>query len=133
MTTITGNTYPVRDQLKALGAKWDVDRKCWMIDDAKAEEARQIVASAPAKVPAEAGKCRECGKACKAPYTLCWDCKCKRDQQAGKCNKCGGALDTWERNHGMRMCANCREGGGNARGGQSYYDRRGRFVQGDDD
>lgn len=54
-------------------------------------------------------------------------------QQPGKCRKCGGSLDDWERRHGMRLCANCRDGGGNAHGGQSYYDRNGNFVLGDDD
>ena len=33
MTAITGNTYPVKDSLKALGARWNPDQKAWMIDD----------------------------------------------------------------------------------------------------
>ena len=45
---ITGNTYPVKDALKALGAKWSADSKCWTITDKKADEARKIVAGAPA-------------------------------------------------------------------------------------
>lgn len=130
---ITGNTYPVKDKLRALGAKWDADEKCWTITDKKAGEARAIVAAAPPEVPATPGTCRDCGKACKEPYTICWTCKGKRDQRAGKCAKCHGELDRWERQHGMRCCANCREGGGNYAGGQSYYDRHGNFVLGDDD
>lgn len=130
---ITGNTYPVKDALKALGAKWSADSKCWTITDKKADEARKIVAGAPAPAPRVAGKCSDCGTACKAPYTLCWDCKSKRDQRAGKCAKCHGPLDEWERRHGMHCCRECRDGGGNAHGGMSYYDRHGNFVLGDDD
>lgn len=44
---IQGNTYPVRDQLKALGGKWDASRKIWMVPANKAEEARRLVANAP--------------------------------------------------------------------------------------
>ena len=44
MTLITGNTYPVKDQLKSLGARWNADEKGWMISDEKAEQARKIVA-----------------------------------------------------------------------------------------
>lgn len=40
-TYLLGNTYPVRDQIRALGAHWDPDRKAWWT--AKADEARQLV------------------------------------------------------------------------------------------
>lgn len=43
---ITGNTYPVKDALKALGAKWDKTAKGWRIDDALQDKARAIVDSA---------------------------------------------------------------------------------------
>ena len=47
---ITGNTYPVREKLKALGARWNAERKCWTVSRDKADTARAIVASAgPAK------------------------------------------------------------------------------------
>ena len=45
---IAGNTYPVKDQLKALGARWNGDDKCWMISADKADEARAIVAGSKA-------------------------------------------------------------------------------------
>lgn len=130
---ISGNTYPVKDALKSLGAKWDADRKCWTITGTKLAEAQKIVADAPPQQPLTPGKCKDCGKSCKAPYTLCWDCKGKRDQRAGNCAKCRGSLDEWERRHGMRNCSNCRDGGGNAANGMSYYDRHGNYVLGDDD
>lgn len=28
---VSGNTYPVKEQLKSLGARWNRDRKCWMV------------------------------------------------------------------------------------------------------
>lgn len=125
---ITGNTYPVKDALKAIGARWDADRKCWTITDKKADEARKIVANAPAQAPVTPGTCCKCKKPCKAPYTMCFACK-----NIGKCLNCGCELDRWEKQHGVKRCADCRDGGGNAHGGQSYYDRGGNFVLGDDD
>src|SRR5437764_993815 len=47
MTKISGNTYPVKDQIKALGGKWDADQKAWMVPDGKAADARKLVAGAP--------------------------------------------------------------------------------------
>jgi hypothetical protein len=47
MTLITGNTYPVRAELKALGGIWSKDRQGWLVPDDRAEDARAIVAGAP--------------------------------------------------------------------------------------
>ena len=47
MQMIRGNTYPVRNALKGLGAKWDSFRRGWWVIDAHAPEARQLVAQAP--------------------------------------------------------------------------------------
>ena len=46
-TLITGNTYPVRDQIKALGGRWNGYRKGWEVPNDKADEARAIVENAP--------------------------------------------------------------------------------------
>ena len=46
MVPITGNTYPVRDRLKELGARWDPEQRCWMVPEALAVTARRIVSSA---------------------------------------------------------------------------------------
>ena len=43
MVLITGNTYPVKDQLKALGGRWDPDRGGWNVPSGRADEARRIV------------------------------------------------------------------------------------------
>lgn len=44
---VTGNTYPVKDQLRALGGKWSADRKAWMMPPEKAAEALKLVEGAP--------------------------------------------------------------------------------------
>lgn len=46
MQTITGNTYPVKEQLKALGATWNSAAQGWIVADEKADQARAIVAAA---------------------------------------------------------------------------------------
>ena len=65
MTAITGNTYPVREHLKALGAKWDPEQKAWMVPDEQAEKAREIMRNAPLKSTKAEGyrptKCVVCG------------------------------------------------------------------------
>ena len=44
---ITGNTYPVKDQLRALGGRWNADRKAWMVPAECATEAQKLVSAAP--------------------------------------------------------------------------------------
>lgn len=51
LVAITGNTYPVKEQLKALGARWNAENKAWMVTPANADAARKIVASAGAAKP----------------------------------------------------------------------------------
>jgi hypothetical protein len=125
---IHGNTYPVKDELKAIGAKWDADQKCWTITAAKADQARKLVEAAPAQKPPTPGICVKCKGSVKAPYIICFACKNK-----GKCLNCGVELDDYARRKGYKRCLDCVDGGGNANGGMSYYDRNGRFVLGDDD
>ncbi len=104
---ISGNTYPVRDQLRALGGRWDPDAKAWRVPANKAGEAKAILASVPAKA---SGECR---------------------RYHHKCADCGA------RTQGYYRCRSCnlerREGGSRYANGQSYYTRDGHFVLGDDD
>ena len=44
---ITGNTYPVKDQIKALGGRWDAQAKGWNVPAEKADEAKALVSGAP--------------------------------------------------------------------------------------
>lgn len=64
MQRIEGNnTYPIREELKALGAKWNGKDKHWWIEEEKLKEANALVAAVP---PAEREKpffcrCPVCG------------------------------------------------------------------------
>jgi hypothetical protein len=55
---ITGNTYPVKDQLKALGGRWNRIAQGWDVPADRAKEAREIVAKAPAKATPRASRYR---------------------------------------------------------------------------
>jgi len=48
---VEGNTYPVKEKLKRLGAEWDGYRKVWMIPASKHTLAMQCVADPEAEVP----------------------------------------------------------------------------------
>lgn len=84
---ITGNTYPVKEQLKALGARWNGDLKAWMISGEKAEEAQKIVAGAASQPrnpnatrPAFVHhRCKECG---------CAPGRYNRIYRNGQCKDC---------------------------------------------
>lgn len=60
MKPVTGNTYPVKEQIKALGGRWDGDNKVWMVPDDKYDEAVKLVATAK-KEPFRHRKCIVCG------------------------------------------------------------------------
>lgn len=78
-----------------------------MVPAEKADAARKLVAGAVDE-KLTPGKCKKCGRACKAPYTMCYHCWMARQ---GKCLNCGASLDDWERRHGLKRCADCRDGG----------------------
>jgi len=46
MKLITGNTYPVKDSIKALGGRWNKLAKGWEVPEDKEEEAQALVSSA---------------------------------------------------------------------------------------
>lgn len=45
MIPIGGNTYPVREQLKEIGGRWDPEQRVWMVPEQVAATARRIVSS----------------------------------------------------------------------------------------
>lgn len=45
MVPIEGNTYPVREQLKELGGRWDPEQRVWMVPEIVAADARRLVSS----------------------------------------------------------------------------------------
>lgn len=46
-TAVGGNTFPVKDELKRLGARWDKDRKVWLVPEHLAQQAAEIVRRGP--------------------------------------------------------------------------------------
>jgi hypothetical protein len=63
---ITGNTYPVREAIKALGGVWDSNAKGWRVPITKADEARELV-NKQTETPAYRNNaprrtCAECGR-----------------------------------------------------------------------
>lgn len=94
MPILTGNTYPVKEEIKKLGGKWDADARGWDVPADKFEAATALVNKAPAKTELSKsqiialavrkrggtpGVCGDCGASCKWPYDECWDCKEERD------------------------------------------------------
>ena len=60
LIAISGNTYPVKDQLKALGGRWNPDQKAWMVPSDRAERARELVSGSRPGVPGMASE-KQCG------------------------------------------------------------------------
>ena len=110
---ITGNTYPVKDQLREMGARWDPAGKRWLIDASQAEAARLIVEGGPNGPFSTATASRE------------------RPKRNIACHDCGAP------SKGYYRCYHCsldhREGGDMYAGGRSYRDSNGAFVLGADD
>ncbi len=51
---LSGNTYPVKEALKALGAHWDKEQRAWLIVASKAAHAQAIVDNQQNEAPGEA-------------------------------------------------------------------------------
>jgi hypothetical protein len=49
---ITGNTFPVKGELRAMGGTWDARAKGWRVPAERASEARELVAGVPRERPA---------------------------------------------------------------------------------
>jgi len=55
MQLITGNTYPVRKQLKALGGIWNKAKQGWLVPDHAADAAARLVGCAATSYREPAG------------------------------------------------------------------------------
>lgn len=86
---ITGNTFPVKEELKALGGKWDSAYKGWKVPAEKAAEARALVANAPAKAAASSGAAKP--------------------KSFSRCQVCGVAASQYQRIYGSGECKDCYE------------------------
>jgi len=89
MVAITGNTYPVKDALRALGARWNPDQKAWMVPDDRAEEARKIVAGAQTERKPNHSyhrhKCIACGATERRNSRGYYEVKIYRSGECGAC------------------------------------------------
>jgi hypothetical protein len=107
---VTGNTYPVKDSLKAMGARWDAANKGWRVPAAKAAAAQALVSGAV-----------------KAPYVKSSSAPARRCTCVG----CGGQLDRFQISRGFKFCS--KDCVNDMRlGGQSGY-VNGVWHQGEDD
>ena len=78
MKMISGNTYPVKDQLRAMGGRWNPENKAWMIPDDRAEDARRLVAAAPATHTHHTSYHCSCNQSCCRPRCTCGSrCNCR--------------------------------------------------------
>lgn len=69
MTTVTGNTYPVRAQLASMGGRWNQSAQGWtFLNDAVADEAQTIVNRA-GPAPARAHRGSRTGRRYGSSYT----------------------------------------------------------------
>lgn len=68
MTKITGNTFPVKDELKAMGGRWNAKDKVWEVPSDRAEEAKKVV-QAVIKNPPPWSSYWKNPKNCPAPKT----------------------------------------------------------------
>ncbi len=51
---LSGNTYPVKEALKALGAQWDKEQRAWLIGASKAAHAQALIDNQQNQLPAAA-------------------------------------------------------------------------------
>lgn len=56
MVPVRGNTYPVKDKLGRLGARWSAADKCWMVPESKLSQALALVGSSARSGDASVGR-----------------------------------------------------------------------------
>lgn len=90
MKLITGNTFPVKDQIKALGGRWNPLQKAWEVPDDKESQAISLVNGAGPKIfnsfnnnnkpkPFIHYRCKDCG---------CTASKYNKIYKNGQCKDC---------------------------------------------
>jgi hypothetical protein len=81
LVQIRGNTYPIRDQLKLLGGRWNADDKVWEVPASTSANALALVKAQPPKQPlpdvkdwvAVKGNTYAAKDVLKAQYNARWD------------------------------------------------------------
>lgn len=107
-TYIVGNTYPIKDQLRAAGAKWDADKKAWWTGKREVAEgllaklngtaaAPTTSATHPAKEAQEPYDGEVLGKAeyKGRQYYVRWQGTTKRGTEAFRLVTLDGKIDFW--------------------------------------
>lgn len=82
---ITGNTYPVKDDLRALGGRWDAAAKGWRVPADKADEAQKLVAAATPALSRQYTPATG-GSRPRRPFVPCGYPGCS----SGYCDECDG-------------------------------------------
>jgi hypothetical protein len=89
---IVGNTYPVREQLKAMGGRWDPARRGWVVPADQGDAARALVASAPVS-PRSSGPNYQPQKSGSPKHGQLWqECErggCRGEPVCSRCFYCG--------------------------------------------
>lgn len=79
MIPLSGNTYPVKEELKKLGARWDGDAKFWSVPESNLDKAKALIEGAAKartatyskpRAPRQSysgGLCSHCGDDCGGP------------------------------------------------------------------
>ncbi len=75
MAMITGNTFPVKDKLRAMGGTWNPRLKGWEVPEDKADAALALVnGSSTPSMGRKSKNCKTCG--CKINYGVyCGKCE----------------------------------------------------------
>lgn len=100
-----GNTYPIKDQIKAMGGHWDGDRRAWWVGVAKNDEATSLVerlgtantATATAERPKVDRNSRVVAKAeyKGRKYYVLWMGTCKSGERKARLTVLDGSIDFW--------------------------------------
>lgn len=43
MVLVSGNTYPIKDQIKAFGGKWDAESKSWWVPSENVKKVKELM------------------------------------------------------------------------------------------
>lgn len=100
-----GNTFPMKDKIKAIGGHWDGDRKAWWVGSAKADAAKKLVdgtASVSASENASDGKkvADDAKVIAKANYKgrtyyVLWMGRCQSGAEKARLTVLDGSIDFW--------------------------------------
>jgi hypothetical protein len=95
---VTGNTYAVKDRLKAAGCHWDGERRQWWIGTAKADKISGIVGKLDGQdVPTEEREVTVLGKARykDRSYYVRWFGRCKSGADKFRLTTLDAKIDFW--------------------------------------